>query len=126
MKPRNDQTLSLTKPLIEQDIPLTTEKTVTVYNSQNLVHKEVWDDLDRQLSEGFPIVTLDISFLEAPCPGGSYYADTVQNTEAWQEARRHKVTASRLSAILGFYGKAKLNAYMDIVREGHVENDIQG
>eukprot|EP00794_Sanderia_malayensis_P013250 gene13250-14612_t len=43
---------------------------------------------------------------------------------AWQDARRHKVTASRLPALLGFYGKAKLDTYMGIIREGHIEGDI--
>eukprot|EP00794_Sanderia_malayensis_P008327 gene8327-9220_t len=124
VKSKNGQALSSTEPLSEEYINLSAEKTVTVYDSENLVHKEIWVDLDRQLSEELPIVTLDISFLEAPCPGGSNYVDTVQNTEAWQDARRHKVTASRLPALLGFYGKAKLDTYMGIIREGHIESDI--
>ena len=69
------------------------KKTVTEYNSQNLIYKEVWDDLNRQLLERLPVV-------------------------------RHKVTASRLPALLGFYGKAKFIACMDIIREGQIENDI--
>ena len=47
IKSRNDQIQSLTEPVVEQDIALPSEKTVTVYNSQNLIYKEVWDDLDR-------------------------------------------------------------------------------
>ena len=34
------------------------------------------------------------------------------------------MTASRLPALLGFYGTAKLNTYIDTIREGHVENGI--
>ena len=124
VKSRNDQIQSLTDPFVEQDIALPHEKTETVYNSQNLIYKEVWDDLDRQLLERLPVVKLDVSFLEPPCPGGSNYVETVQNNKAWQEARRHKVIASRLPALPGFYGKEKFIACMDIIREGQIENDI--
>jgi len=94
VKSRNDQIQSLTEPVVEQDIALPSEKTVTVYNSQNLIYKKVWDDLDRQLLERLPVVKLDVNFLEPPCPGGSNYVETVQNTKAWQEVWRHKETSS--------------------------------
>ena len=67
---------------------------------------------------------LDVSFLEPPCSVGCNYVETVQNTKAWQEAQRQKMTASRLPALLGFYGKAKFIACMDIIKEGQIENEI--
>ena len=89
---------------------------MTVYNSQILVHNEVWDDFDRLIGSYEKDCLHDVSFLEAPCPGGSDYAEMVKNTKTWQEAQRHTVTASRLPALLGFYGKGKFIACMDIVR----------
>ena len=116
VKSRNDQIQSLTEPVVEQGIALPSEKTVTVYNSLNLIYKEVWHDLDRQLLERLPVAKLDVSSLELPFPGGSNYVETVQNTK---HGKRHRdiVTASRLPALLSFYGKATFIAGMEMDKE---------
>ena len=47
-----------------------------------------------------------------------------QNSQAWFNLRKFKITGSRMPALLGFYGKSKFSLYWRVVKEGLDENDI--
>ena len=79
-------------------------------------------------------ICIDISFREAPSPNGEIYVSVNQNTDKWHDARKLKITGSRISYLLGLHGKGKFNDYWEIVKFGkedknkldHIENTKRG
>ena len=52
------------------------------------------------------------------------YKNVEQNSDAWLNIRKNKITGSRLSALLGVYVKKKFESYWKIVKEGLNESDL--
>ena len=52
------------------------------------------------------------------------YKNVEQNSDAWLNIRKNKITGSRLPALLGVYGKKKFESYLKIVKEELNENDL--
>ena len=50
--------------------------------------------------------------------------NVLQNSNAWHEVRRNKITSSRLPALLGIYGRSKFSIYWQIVLQGLEENEL--
>ena len=46
------------------------------------------------------------------------YKNVEQNTNAWLNIRKNKVTGSQLPALLGVFGEKKFQCYWKIVKEG--------
>ena len=111
--------------IIKQNyLPLVLEKSCTIYQNVRIDSKELHSEINNQIVSGESIIKIDISFLHAPKPYGTNYIHLDQNSENWNTYRKFKITASRLPALLGFYGKTKYNSVWDVVKNGAVEPDI--
>ena len=64
--------------------------------------------IDAQLQQQVPVITVDISNQKAPVPSGENYHEVKQNTVDWMAICKHRITGSRLPALLGLYGEDKL------------------
>eukprot|EP00111_Clytia_hemisphaerica_P009720 TCONS_00028513-protein len=71
-------------------------------------------------------ISIDICFREAPIPYSTNHIDLVQNTPEWQEARKFRITGSRISSLLGLHGEKKFVSCWDIVRGGKTERSLKG
>ena len=86
--------------------------------------KELEMSIKNQININSPTIKIDISSLEAPTPCGANYIRCPQRSEVWKYIRKRKVTGSRLPALLGFYGKEKLNDCLDVVLRDAPEKDM--
>ena len=77
-----------------------------------------------QLSVNKETVHIDLSFLVAPTPGCDNYIDVEQNTDEWFQARKFKVTGSRVSSLVGFHGRKDFTETWDIVINGKEQKDL--
>ena len=85
----------------------------------------LYDDIKTQISENVTEVNLNINNLQPKDPNSQdNYVDVKQNTDDWQKLRQHKVTGSRLPALIGIHGKNKFETYWKIVLEGLQENEV--
>ena len=82
------------------------------------------DKLQVQLSEGKGIIEIDLSFLEGPNPSGENYIDVLQRSAEWHSTRKHRITGSRIAALLGFDGKNKYDDMWNVVRYDVVEKGL--
>ena len=81
--------------------------------------------INAQLNANASIIKIDVSFLETPQPSGDNYVNIQQNSPEWLEVRQNKVTGSRLPALLGFYGKTKIEMTWNIVKNGTPEPEMK-
>ena len=68
----------------------------------------------------------DLRFLNAPTPSGTNYLKVKQNSEEWQQARKNRITGSRLPSLLGMYGKKKFDEMWRVFIEGTSEKCLSG
>jgi len=61
---------------------------------------------------------------KAPYPCGPNYHDVLQNTNAWEDLRKFKITGSRLPTLLGSHGQEKFMKYWKVVKQGLKESDV--
>lgn len=87
-----------------------------IYENDDCVKMQ--EEIKKHLNENCSSVKIDLSFLEAPTPTGSKYINCVQKSPNWHIARKHKITGSRIPALLGLYGNNRFEKYWDIVRHG--------
>ena len=101
-----------------------------VYHADCPTYKELEKNINRQLEHlgncAEKILSLDLCFLHSPDPSGTNYLDVVQNTDNWKDARKYKITGSRLPSLLGIYGKKKFDRMWDIVQNGTQDEDLSG
>ena len=121
-------TITISDILSQDNLDVTIIKYENVYSD---IAKTVLDNINKQLEKSADdcthIVELDICFLKAPVPKGSNYLDIAQNTEVWHNARKLKITGSRLPSLLGIYGKKKFTSYWEMVIDGkNNENLLAG
>ena len=86
--------------------------------------KELEISLKDQINNNSLTIKIDISSLKAPTPFGANYIRCPQRSEVWKYIRKGKVTGSRLPALLGFYGKEKLDYCLDVVLRDAPEKDM--
>ena len=109
--------------IIEQDIlPLhVVQQQQKMYATDDC--RELEMDIRKQLSINNSTVTIDISSLEAPTPCGANYIRCPQGSVLWKSVRRGRVTGSRLPALLGLYGKERMDEDLNIVMHDFPEKD---
>ena len=71
-------------------------------------------------------INIDICFREAPIPYSTNHIDLVQNTPEWQDARKFRITGSRISSLLGVHGEKIFVSCWDIVQSGKTERSLNG
>ena len=116
---------SQTEEIIAQNVlDIFVEKPVTVYSKLTQSEKSVQNSLHLQISQKIGCILLDICFMEGPDPFGANYVKVIQNSEAWLEARRFKITGSRLPSLLGMHGSKKFYGGWATIKTGKKEEDI--
>ena len=111
------------KDIVSQDIlDIEVQKFESVYTNdpdyidmENSIHKQSSGEIN-----------IDICFREAPIPYSTNHIDLVQNTPEWQDARKFRITGSRISSLLGVHGEKKFVSCWDIVRSGKTERSLKG
>jgi len=96
----------------------------TISSSVRKEDKKVIASIEGQLQEKRPLLTINMSNLKAPYPCGPNYHDVLQNTNAWEDLRKFKITGSRLPALLGSHGQEKFMKYWKVVKQGLKESDV--
>ena len=88
----------------------------TVHTAAGVTDKtqQVHENIETQLQAKNPVITIDLKGMTGPSPCGASYV----------ELSKHKVTGSRLPALIGLYGKNKFDKYCRIVKEGLQESDL--
>ena len=123
--PLDISTCSLSTDVIvgQNELPVCiTEVTHEMYATDDCVQLE--SEIRTKCLYNNSLVELDISNLKAPEPFGFYYTDCLQRSNEWHEVRKHKITGSRLPALLGFYGKNRFEEYWDVVKHGATEKSV--
>jgi hypothetical protein len=112
---------NLTQRLITQKhIPIVVESQTLYKESKDIkLYKNVREQISKR-----GIVNLDLTYRLAPKPSGNNYMDVKQNSEAWHNVRKFKITASRLPYLLGLLGKSNFIIYWDVVKNGATAPDI--
>ena len=85
----------------------------------------LFKDIQKQITENTSEIKLDTRNFRPKDPKKKKNdINVLQNSNAWREVRKNKITSSRLPALLGIYGKSKFNIYWQIVLQRLEENDL--
>lgn len=84
----------------------------------------IFNDINSQIQSNVTEIKMDLHNVKVVPPNVPNYVSLIQNTHEWNDLRRHKITASRLPALIGMYGKNKFDIYWQIVQQGLLESDI--
>ena len=102
-------------------MPALTNTTINVIENDDTRIEILFKDIQKQITENTSEIKLDIRNFRPKDPKKKKnYINVLQNSNAWQELRKNKITSSRLPSLLGIYGKSKFNIYWQIVLQGGV------
>ena len=110
------------------DSNCSSEKKLDLHCNNDAVYvNNIEKRLEKEINEQFlnsEFVILNLEGLEASKASGMNYVNISQNTPLWMEERKNKITASRLSSLVGLNSKNKFEFYWDVVIHGIREKDL--
>ena len=117
-----------TKSTKENDIPKITidnKKILTSTENNFLSSQHICNCIQQHILKNATEINVNIQNIYPNDPSEyANYKNVEQNSDAWLNIRKNKITGSRLPALLGVYGKKKFESYWKIVKERLNETDL--
>ena len=106
-------------------MPALTNITINVIENDDTSIEILFKYIQKQITESTSETILDIRNFRPKDPKKKKNdINVLQNSNAWHEVRKNKITSSRLPALLGIYWKSEFNIYWQIILQGLEENDL--